>query len=113
MVHQELELALKRSVSENLWLGRYPKIGLFVSDKKMHEATREIFARLGMTVSPKRIMETVPVAQRQMTEIAKAVSYNAKVIVFDEPTSSLTEEEVGKLRNSADKLKSVISQIQF
>ncbi len=97
MVHQELELALKRSVSENLWLGRYPKIGPLVSDKKMNEATREIFSRLGMTVSPKRIMETMPVAQRQMTEIAKAVSYNAKVIVFDEPTSSLSDKEVERL----------------
>ncbi len=105
MVHQELELALKRSVSENLWLGRYPKIGPLVSDKKMNEATREIFARLGMTVSPKRIMETMPVAQRQMTEIAKAVSYNAKVIVFDEPTSSLSDKEVERLFEIIDMLK--------
>ena len=98
MVHQELNQALKRSVMDNIWLGRYPKMmGIAVNEKKMYKDTKAIFDELGIDVDPKRIMSTMPVSQRQMVEIAKAVSYNSKVIVFDEPTSSLTEEEVEHL----------------
>ena len=100
MVHQELNQALKRSVMDNIWLGRYPKMarGLpFVSDATMYKDTQKVFAELGLSVNPRQIMATMPVSQRQMVEIAKAVSYDAKVIVFDEPTSSLTETEVEHL----------------
>ncbi len=98
MVHQELNQALKRSVMDNIWLGRYPvKGGIMVDEAKMYKDTKAIFEELGINVDPKRIMSTMPVSQRQMVEIAKAVSYNSKVIVFDEPTSSLTEEEVEHL----------------
>ena len=98
MVHQELNQALKRSVMDNIWLGRYPKIGgIMVNEKKIYQDTLDIFKELGIDVDPKRIMSTMPVSQRQMVEIAKAVSFNSKIIVFDEPTSSLTEEEVEHL----------------
>ena len=99
MVHQELNQALKRSVMDNIWLGRYPTIlgGLAVNEKKMYEDTMAVFEELDIHVDPHRIMSTMPVSQRQMVEIAKAVSYHSKVIVFDEPTSSLTEEEVEHL----------------
>lgn len=98
MVHQELNQALKRSVMDNLWLGRYPKVGgIAVNERKMYKDTIAIFEELGIHVDPHRIMSTMPVSQRQMVEIAKAVSYHSKVIVFDEPTSSLTEEEVEHL----------------
>ena len=98
MVHQELNQALTRSVMDNLWLGRYPKVaGLMVSESVMRKRTWEIFEELDVHVDPKAIMSTLPVSQRQMVEIAKAVSYNAKIIVFDEPTSSLTEAEVEEL----------------
>ncbi len=98
MVHQELNQALKRSVMDNIWLGRYPLIGgLVVNERKMYKDTMEVFQELDIHVDPHRIMSTMPVSQRQMVEIAKAVSYNSKVIVFDEPTSSLTEEEVEHL----------------
>ena len=98
MVHQELNQALKRNVMDNIWLGRYPKIGgIAVNEKKMYNDTMEVFKELGINVDPYRVMSTMPVSQRQMVEIAKAVSYNSKVIVFDEPTSSLTEEEVEHL----------------
>ena len=98
MVHQELNQALTRSVMDNLWLGRYPKTGgIMVSESTMRKRTREVFEELDVHVDPKAIMSTLPVSQRQMVEIAKAVSYNAKVIVFDEPTSSLTEAEVEHL----------------
>ncbi len=98
MVHQELNQALKRSVMDNIWLGRYPKIaGIAVDERKMYKDTMAVFKELDIDVDPHRIMSTMPVSQRQMVEIAKAVSYNSKVIVFDEPTSSLTEEEVEHL----------------
>ena len=99
MVHQELNQALKRSVMDNIWLGRYPTVlgGLAVNEKKMYQDTMAVFEELDIHVDPHRIMSTMPVSQRQMVEIAKAVSYNSKVIVFDEPTSSLTEEEVEHL----------------
>ena len=98
MVHQELNQALTRTVKDNLWLGRYPKVGGFiVSERVMDQRTKEIFEKLKVTVDPSAVMSTLPVSQRQMVEIAKAVSYDAKVIVFDEPTSSLTETEVEHL----------------
>ena len=98
MVHQELNQALKRNVMDNIWLGRYPMTaGIMVNEHKMLEDTNNIFEELGIAVDPKRIMSTMPVSQRQMVEIAKAVSYNSKIIVFDEPTSSLTKEEVEHL----------------
>ena len=98
MVHQELNQALKRTVMDNIWLGRYPlKGGVMVDEKKMYQDTMAVFQELEINVDPRRVMSTMPVSQRQMVEIAKAVSYNSKVIVFDEPTSSLTEEEVEHL----------------
>ena len=97
MVHQELNQALKRNVMDNIWLGRYPTKGIAVDEKKMYKDTMAVFKELDINVDPYRIMSTMPVSQRQMVEIAKAVSYNSKVIVFDEPTSSLTEEELEHL----------------
>ena len=99
MVHQELNQALKRNVMDNIWLGRYPTVlgGLAVNEKKMYRDTMAVFEELDIHVDPYQIMSTMPVSQRQMVEIAKAVSHNSKVIVFDEPTSSLTEEEVEHL----------------
>lgn len=98
MVHQELNQALKRNVMDNIWLGRYPKVaGVMVNEKKMYQDTKDVFKELEIDVDPKRVMSTMPVSQRQMAEIAKAVSFHSKVIVFDEPTSSLTEQEVEHL----------------
>ena len=98
MVHQELNQALKRNVMDNLWLGRYPKVGgVMVNEKKIYDDTKKVFEELKIDVDPKRIMSTMPVSQRQMVEIAKAVSYNSKIIVFDEPTSSLDPELTGEV----------------
>lgn len=100
MVHQELNQALKRNVMDNLYLGRFPKIAPFIpltSERKMYDECKKVFEKLEINVDPKRVMSTMPVSQRQMVEIAKAVSYNSKIIVFDEPTSSLTEQEVEHL----------------
>ena len=106
MVHQELNQALKRSVMDNIWLGRYPtKMNLVIDEKKMYNDTKEIFKSLNIKIDPKIIMSKLPVAQRQMVEIAKAVSYNSKIIVFDEPTSSLTDQEVKHLFTIIKNLK--------
>lgn len=109
MVHQELNQALKRNVMDNMWLGRFPTVakGLpFTSESKMYRATKDIFDELGIDVDPKTVMSKLPVSKRQMVEIAKAVSYNSKIIVFDEPTSSLTEEEVEHLFKIINMLRS-------
>lgn len=97
MVHQELNQCLDRSVCDNLFLGRYPTHGGVINEVAMTTKANRLFDSLNMDVDPKQIMRTMSVSQRQMVEIAKAVSYNAKVIVLDEPTSSLTEREVKKL----------------
>ncbi len=100
MVHQELNQALKRSVMDNMWLGRFPKIFRFLpltSEKKMYDSTKKLFDYLGISIDPRTIMSTLSVSRRQMVEIAKAVSYDSKIIVFDEPTSSLTENETEQL----------------
>ena len=106
MVHQELNQATKRSVMDNIWLGRYPtRLGFITSEREMYRRTREIFDSLGISTDPRRIMSTMSVAQRQMAEIAKAVSYDAKVIVLDEPTSSLSDREVEHLFSIISKLR--------
>ena len=106
MVHQELSQALKRSVMDNIWLGRYPKkLGLFTSEAEMYRNTKKIFDALDIKTDPRRIMSSMSVAERQMVEIAKAVSYGAKILVLDEPTSSLSEGEVAHLFRIIDMLK--------
>lgn len=98
MVHQELNQALSRTVMDNIWLGRYPTVGgILVSERKMLRRTESIFESLGITVDPRRVMSTMSVSDRQMVEIAKAVSYDARILVFDEPTSSLNDREVAHL----------------
>ncbi|MCH3909579.1 MAG: sugar ABC transporter ATP-binding protein [Bacilli bacterium] len=98
MVHQELNQCLQRNVVDNLFLGRYITNDLGVIDEKeMLKRSKDLFKSLNMDVNPKVKVGTLSVSQRQMIEIAKAVSYNAKVIVLDEPTSSLSEKEIAKL----------------
>ena len=108
MVQQELNQALNRSVAENMWMGRYPSkfaFSPFVSDGEARRKTREIFDSLGIEANPKEKMSRLSVSKRQMIEIAKAVSFGARVIVFDEPTSSLTEPEAERLFEIINSLK--------
>ncbi len=109
MVHQELNQALKLTVAENMWLGRFPKKNKhlpFIDKGRMQKMTRDVFDSLGLNIDPSMKMEGMSVSQRQMAEIAKAVSYNARVIVFDEPTSSLNTEEAETLFRIIGRLKS-------
>ena len=105
MVHQELNQVLQSNVLDNIWLGRYPKKGFFIDEKKMYEDTKKIFKELEIDVDPHSKVADLAVSERQMIEIAKAVSYNSKIIVMDEPTSSLTEKEVEHLFKIINKLR--------
>lgn len=106
MVHQELNQCLERNVLDNLFLGRYPKQSLGVVDEgRMKQEASKLFRKLNMTVNLDLPMKTMSVSSRQMVEIAKAISYNAKLIVLDEPTSSLTVREVAKLFEMMRNLK--------
>ena len=105
MVHQELNQVLQRTVMDNIWLGRYPTKGLFIDQQKMYQDTKEIFSELDIDIDPQVKVATLSVSQMQMLEIAKAFSYNAKIVIMDEPTSSLTEKEVNHLFTIIQKLK--------
>lgn len=106
MVHQELNQVLQRDVMDNIWLGRYPTKTGIISQKAMLEATQEVFKDLDINVDPHTRMSKLSVSQRQMVEIAKAVSYDARILVLDEPTSSLTQEEVNHLFKIINRLRS-------
>jgi len=105
MVHQELNQVRQRSVMDNMWLGRYPTKGMFIDHDKMYRDTKKIFEELGIDIDPRDKVATLSVSQMQMIEIAKAFSYNAKIVIMDEPTSSLTEKEVNHLFTIIRKLK--------
>ncbi len=105
MVHQELNLVLQRTVMDNMWLGRYPTKGWFIDHGKMYEETKQIFDELDIDIDPRVKVGTLSVSQMQMIEIAKAFSYDAKIVIMDEPTSSLTEKEVNHLFKIINKLK--------
>lgn len=101
MIHQELHPVPHRPVMENIWLGRAPmkKVGpfSFLDCHTMESKTRELFKDLNMDIDPKKQIRHLSVSRIQSVEIAKAVSFNAKLIVMDEPSSSLTEDEVQHL----------------
>lgn len=105
MVHQELNQVIQRSVMDNIWLGRYPTKYAMVDETKMYEDTKKIFESLDINIDPKEKVRNLSVSQMQMLEIAKAVSYNSKVLILDEPTSSLTENEVQHLFRIIKKLQ--------
>ncbi len=106
MVHQELNQCLERNVVDNLFLGRYPVNSFGVVDeRRMKKEAASLFRSLGMTVDLMAPMRSMSVSQRQMCEIAKAISYRSRIIVLDEPTSSLTEPEVRELFRMMRRLK--------
>ena len=109
MIHQELLPIPYRSVMENVWLGRYPVTGFgpfkFINNKKMLQDTKAIFEELQMDIDPTTWVVNLSVSKIQSMEIAKAVSFKSKIIIMDEPTSSLTENEVGHLFRIIKKLR--------
>jgi ABC-type sugar transport system ATPase subunit len=106
MIHQELSPVENRPIMENIWLGREPRSKLGIIDHdKMHEMTKELLARIGMHEDPRMLVKELTVAKIQMLEIAKAISYDAKLIIMDEPTSALTDKEVAELYQVMRRLK--------
>ncbi len=99
MIHQELHPILQRSVAENIFVGRLPRIGItpIVDQKKMMERAQEVFTTLGIDIDPKAKAADLSASKNQLVEICKAVSCQAKIIIMDEPTSSLTDDEVDRL----------------
>ncbi len=111
MVHQELQPIPDRSIAENIYCGRYPTKKLLgfikiVDHKKMYKDTENLLISLGMNFNPKAKLSTLSVSHTQLVEIAKAVSANSKILIMDEPTSSLTLNEVEQLFSIINKLKS-------
>lgn len=99
-VHQELNLAEALSVAENVFIGRLPyknKLLNIVDFKKLNDDTKKILDKLGIDINPNEIVNTLSTANKQMIEIAKAISLNAKIIIFDEPSTSLSENDVENL----------------
>ena len=106
MVHQELQPIPERSIAENIFCGRYPKIAPGIVDhEKMNAETREVLKRVGLDFEPTFKLGALSVSQMQLVEIAKAISVNVKIVIMDEPTSSLTMGEVEKLFDIINKLK--------
>lgn len=109
MVHQELQPILERSVAENIFCGRYPYkkiLGMQITDhKKMYDEAQKLLEEVNMNFSARAKLSELSVSQMQSVEIAKAISVNAKIVIMDEPTSSLTESEVAALFDIIDMLK--------
>lgn len=97
IIHQELNLVPHLSIAENIYLAREPKRGWLVDRRKLYADSKACLARLGVDLDPNMLVRGLSVAQCQMVEIAKALSLNAEVLIMDEPTSSLTEQETALL----------------
>lgn len=106
MIHQELQPIRKMTIAENIFLGKYPlnRFGL-VDHKKINAWTKDLLEEVGLDKKPTALLETLTVSQMQSVEIAKAISHNAKIVIMDEPTSSLTTSEVEMLFSIIDRLK--------
>ncbi|RKT13415.1 monosaccharide ABC transporter ATP-binding protein (CUT2 family) [Paraburkholderia sp. RAU2J] len=105
IIHQELNLVPQLSVAENIFLAREPRRGIFVDRARLHADGQRCLERLRVDIEPGTLVRTLSVAQRQMVEIAKALSLDAEVLIMDEPTSSLTEEETTQLFKIIHELK--------
>ena len=97
MIHQELSSVVEMSVAENIYLGREPVKNGFIDYRKMYKDTEELLKNLNINLNPRTRMGKLRVADQQLVEIAKAVSQNARILIMDEPTSSITDREVENL----------------
>jgi ribose transport system ATP-binding protein len=99
IIHQELNLMGHLTVAQNIFIGREPrrKIGFLLDDKKLNEQAEELFERIHLKLDPRTKVSDLTVAKQQMVEIAKALSFNAEVLIMDEPTAALTETEIDEL----------------
>ena len=97
IIFQELNLCRHLSVANNIFIGRPPSKGGFINDRQMHKETKKILDDLGINIPTHTIIANLSVAQQQMIEIAKSISYNSRILVLDEPSATLTEREIEQL----------------
>jgi len=97
IIYQEFTLCPHLTVADNIFIGRPRTKGLFVSDKTMHVEAKKILDDLGIGINTYTVVRSLSVAQQQMVEIAKAISYNSKILVLDEPSATLTEREIEQM----------------
>jgi len=97
IIHQELNLMGHLTVAQNVFIGREPRHGVLLDDRKLNHKAAELFEQLHIRLDPKARVSKLAVAQQQMVEIAKALSYNSDVLIMDEPTAALTEGEIDEL----------------
>jgi len=105
IIHQEMNLMPDLTVAQNIYIGREPMSGGFLSERKLNRQTSELLQRLEIDLDPRQPVGELTVAKQQMVEIAKALSFNAKVLIMDEPTSALTDSEVETLFTLIDQLR--------
>ncbi|MCL2392434.1 MAG: sugar ABC transporter ATP-binding protein [Oscillospiraceae bacterium] len=108
IIHQELNLLSERSIAQNIFVGREPiKKGLpgVVDKKKMMEDSRTLLTGIGLDLDPGTLVKNLSIAQQQMVEVSKSLSTNLKLLIMDEPTSSLTNKEIDKLFEIIERLK--------
>ena len=106
IVHQELNMLGHLTVAQNIFIGREFKKGIKIDDKKMNEEAQKLFDRMNVDIDPRETMSKLTVGKQQMCEIAKAISHDAKIIIFDEPSAALTETEIEQLFKIIRDLKS-------
>ena len=105
IIHQEMNLMAHLTIAQNIFIGREPREGLFLRERALNRKADELLKRLGINLDPKALVETLTVAKQQMVEIAKALSFDAKVLIMDEPTSALTDVETETLFTLIEGLK--------
>jgi len=97
VIHQELNMMNHLTVAQNIYIGREPKKGIMIDDRKMEEDSRLLFEKIGVKIDPAAKLGDLTVGKQQMVEIAKAISRDCKLLVLDEPTAALTQPEVEEL----------------
>jgi rhamnose transport system ATP-binding protein len=114
VIYQEPTLFPDLTVAENIFMGRHPlRSGKRIDRSEMMKRSEEVFARLGVPLSPGRVARGLSVADQQIVEIAKAISFNAKIIIMDEPTAALTEVEVQRLFDVVVTLRAADTAVMF
>ncbi|MFC7787527.1 sugar ABC transporter ATP-binding protein [Microbacterium sp. MAHUQ-60] len=113
IIHQELNMMPDLTVAQNMYIGREPMRGPFVSERALNRQAGELLARLDIQLDPRQKVGELTVAEQQMVEIAKALSFDAKVLIMDEPTSALTDTEVETLFGLIDQLKAAGTGIVY
>jgi ribose transport system ATP-binding protein len=108
IIHQELHLMNHLTVAQNIFIGREPRgrLGLFLDEDKLNAQARDILASMHVTIEPRAVVGALTVARQQMVEIAKALSFDSRVLIMDEPTSALNDAEIAELFRIIRKLKS-------